>query len=120
MTRGRQTMLATQPKPLLGSALAALFIAAATLAHAGEHENENTRQRDPQLREQVKTIVVIYAENRSFDNLFGRFPGADGLDEVLHRDGRPKARYIPQVDRDGSVLPVLPPTWGGVTVAGVN
>src|SRR5216683_2740047 len=24
-------------------------------------------------------IVVIYLENRSFDNLFGLFPGADGL-----------------------------------------
>jgi acid phosphatase len=28
--------------------------------------------------------------------------------------------YVPQVDRDGSVLAVLPPTWGGVTAAGVE
>ena len=26
---------------------------------------------------------------------------------------------VPQVDRDGSVLAVLPPTWGGVTAPGV-
>ena len=26
----------------------------------------------------IKTIVVIYAENRSFDHLYGFFPGADG------------------------------------------
>jgi phospholipase C len=25
----------------------------------------------------VKTIVVIYAENRSFDHLYGFFPGAN-------------------------------------------
>ena len=29
--------------------------------------------------EDLDTIVVIYAENRSFDNLYGGFPGANGL-----------------------------------------
>jgi acid phosphatase len=70
------------------------------------------------LRNRVSTIVVIYAENRAFDNLYGNFPGAVGLDEVLERDGRPRPAYVPQLDRDGSVLPVLPPTWGGVTASG--
>jgi phospholipase C len=32
--------------------------------------------------EQIETIVVIYAENRSFDNLYGFFPGANGLRRV--------------------------------------
>ena len=27
----------------------------------------------------IETVVVLYAENRSFDNLYGRFPGANGL-----------------------------------------
>ena len=27
----------------------------------------------------VENIVVIYAENRSFDHLYGLFPGAEGL-----------------------------------------
>ena len=27
----------------------------------------------------IDHIVVIYAENRSFDNLYGLFPGADGI-----------------------------------------
>jgi acid phosphatase len=71
------------------------------------------------LRESLDTIVVIYAENRAFDNLYGNFPGARGLSEVIDRDGRPLPAYHPQVDRNGSVLPVLPPTWGGVTAAGV-
>ena len=70
------------------------------------------------LRAKVSTIVVIYAENRAFDNLYGNFPGAVGLGEVLDRDGRPRPAYVPQRDRDGTVLPVLPPTWHGVTATG--
>jgi acid phosphatase len=72
------------------------------------------------LRKQVDTIVVIYAENRAFDNLFGDFPGARGLSEVIDRNGKPLPGYKPQVDRNGTVLSVLPPTWGGVTAPGVT
>ena len=72
------------------------------------------------LRSDIDTIVIIYAENRAFDNLYGNFPGARGLAEVVDRDGRPLSGYHPQLDRDGSVLSVLPPTWGGVTAAGVT
>ena len=70
------------------------------------------------LRARVDTIVVIYAENRAFDNLYGSFPGARGLSEVVDPSGRTLPAYAPQRDRDGSVLPVLPPTWGGVTASG--
>jgi acid phosphatase len=70
------------------------------------------------LRSKIDTVVVIYAENRAFDNLYGNFPGAHGLSEVIDHDGRPRPAYLPQVDRNGSVLPALPPTWGGVTAAG--
>ena len=72
------------------------------------------------LRNDIDTIVVIYAENRAFDNLYGNFPGARNLSEVLDRDGHPLPPYHPQLDRDGSVLSVLPPTWGGVTAAGIR
>ena len=72
------------------------------------------------LRSKVQTVVIIYAENRAFDDLFGNFPGAHGLDEVVDRGGRPLPAYHLQVDRDGSVLAALPPTWGGVTAAGVK
>jgi acid phosphatase len=72
------------------------------------------------LRAKVHNIVVIYAENRAFDNLYGNFPGAHGLREVVDEDGHPRSGYIPQKDRDGSVLAALPPTWGGVTAAGVT
>jgi acid phosphatase len=54
----------------------------------------------------IEHIVVIYAENRSFDNLYGLFPGADGIANALPE------RYQ-QVDRDGRLLPRLPPVWKG-------
>ena len=71
------------------------------------------------LQADVQNIVVIYAENRSFDGLFGNFPGAHGLGDVVDSMGNPTAAYIPQKDRDGStVLPKLPQSWGGATAAG--
>jgi acid phosphatase len=73
-----------------------------------------------ELRGKVDTIVVIYAENRAFDNLYGNFPGARNLSEVVGPDGKPLPGYHPQVDRDGSVLPALPPAWGGVTGPGYS
>jgi acid phosphatase len=67
----------------------------------------------------IDNIVVIYAENRSFDGLFGDFPGANGLSTVVDSTGHPTTAYIPQKDRDGTtVLPKLPQTWAGVTAPG--
>jgi acid phosphatase len=60
----------------------------------------------------IDNIVVIYAENRSFDNLYGSFPGANGLSGVT------PAQYR-QLDRDGSLLKELPPVWDGLTAKGV-
>lgn len=44
-------------------------------------------------------IVVIFTENRSFDHVFGLFPGAEGI---------ASAAPAPQIDRDGKPLPWLP------------
>jgi phospholipase C len=48
----------------------------------------------------VKHLIVIYGENRSFDNLYGLFPGADGLANA--------EKTLTQVDKDGKVYEVLP------------
>jgi phospholipase C len=32
-----------------------------------------------------KTVVVIYAENHSFDNMYGLFPGANGVASATAR-----------------------------------
>src|SRR5690349_3914327 len=52
----------------------------------------------------IETIVVIYAENRSFDHLYGLFPGANGI-----ANATPEQKT--QRDHDGSVLPYIQ-VWG--------
>src|SRR2546422_10101073 len=56
--------------------------------------------------DKIEHIIVIYAENRSFDHLYGLFPGANGLAEAT-------PEQYTQVDRDGKPLPELPPAWKG-------
>ena len=56
--------------------------------------------------DRIQHIVVIYAENRSFDNLYGLFPGADGIANAT------PVQYT-QLDVDGKPLPHLPPVWKG-------
>ncbi|NWA29914.1 acid phosphatase [Pseudomonas sp. C6002] len=70
------------------------------------------QELDKALHEQVKTVVVIYAENRSFNNLFADFPGVEKPLSAL------TAAEYQQRDRDGSLLSTLPPTWGGVLQIG--
>jgi len=54
--------------------------------------------------QRIEHIVVIYAENRSFDHLYGLFPGADGIAQAT-----PEQKT--QLDLDGRPLPHLPPVW---------
>jgi acid phosphatase len=61
----------------------------------------------------IQNVVVIYAENRSFDNLYGSFPGANGLQNV-------SAAQAQQTDRNGKVFTELPPVWDGLTGKGVT
>ncbi|OAJ46457.1 acid phosphatase [Pseudomonas marginalis] len=70
------------------------------------------KELDKALHDQVKTVVVIYAENRSFNNLFADFPGVEKPLSAL------SAADTQQRDRDGSMLTTLPPAWGGVLQVG--
>src|SRR4051812_18202078 len=63
-----------------------------------------TRTRDGLAN--VENIVVIYAENRSFDHLYGLFPGAEGLAQAT-------VEQKTQLDHDGKPLPYLPPVYDG-------
>jgi acid phosphatase len=63
---------------------------------------------DALLREHIHTVVVLYAENRSFNNLFAGFPG---LAQPLQALDSPAYR---QRDHDGRELDRLPPIWGGL------
>jgi acid phosphatase len=86
----------------LGSALPGVAQAASRGAPAA------ASSLDAKLRAKVRNVVVIYLENRSFNNLFADFPGL----------ASPLASLPPEAavqrDRDGSVLPVLPKIWGGM------
>src|ERR671936_138559 len=50
--------------------------------------------------DRLNHIVVIYQENWSFDSLYGRFPGANGLDNA--------AATMRQVDKEGAPYATLP------------
>src|SRR5260370_32240534 len=62
---------------------------------------ETAARTPPPGLSRLENIVVIYLENHSFDNLFGKFAGADGL---ANADGR-----AAQVDKDGRPYKTLPP-----------
>ncbi len=53
-------------------------------------------------RAPVDHIIVLFLENRSFDHLFGTYPGADGLTNYRGR----------QADRDGKTYATLPTPLG--------
>jgi phospholipase C len=61
-----------------------------------------TRTEDGLAR--IEHVVVIYAENRSFDHLYGLFPGAEGIASAT-------AEQKTQLDHDGRPLPHLPPAY---------
>jgi phospholipase C len=48
----------------------------------------------------IDHLIIFYQENHTFDNLYGQFPGANGLD-------KPSAR-IEQVDEEGKPYRTLP------------
>ena len=48
----------------------------------------------------IDHVVVVFMENHSFDNLYGQFPGANGLDA-------PEARVV-QVNKKGEPYKILP------------
>ena len=54
--------------------------------------------------ERIDHVVVLFQENWSFDGLFGKFPGANGLANA--------ANALPQSDKNGNVYAVLPPSLG--------
>jgi acid phosphatase len=60
----------------------------------------------------IKNVVVIYAENRGFDNLYGLFPGANGIPGVnptpwvpWNRRRTSTARRWPRCPRPGAASP---------------
>ncbi len=110
----------TSRRRFLGG-VAVLGVGAATLTACGSTNDQGGKadehplsptELDKALADNVKTVVVIYAENRSFNNLFGNFPGVEKPLSSL------KPEEYQQRDRDGSLLKTLPPAWGGTLQIG--
>jgi phospholipase C len=60
------------------------------------------KTQPPQGLSKIRNIVVIYLENHSFDNLYGLFPGADGIADAPPETTR-------QTDAQGKPYENLPP-----------
>jgi phospholipase C len=56
--------------------------------------------QSPQRLDKLSHILVLYLENRSFDNMFGEFPDANGIANA--------GEGVVQRDRDGTAYAMLP------------
>jgi len=80
-------------RALLAACLAAISLAQPAVA-----------QNIPAGLEKIERIVVIHMENRSFDHLYGNFPGANGLANAgaaaiqVDREGKPYTNLPPVID----------------------
>lgn len=81
--------------------LTTMFALGCVLATATAHADDTPLPPD---FDRIKTIVVVYAENRSFVHLLPNRSGTFGIPKA------PESSVV-QRDRDGSVLPSLPPVW---------
>jgi acid phosphatase len=86
------------PRPRPARIATALAVACLGLAPATASARSQDQSR-PLHR--VRHLVVLYLENHSFDNLYGTFPGANGLRQA-------PASHTRQVDFDGTPLKCLP------------
>jgi phospholipase C len=62
-----------------------------------------------ELKSRVNHIIVIYQENWSFDALYGKFPGANGIANA-------SPASLSQVDKDGKKLAAAPLPLNGTSV----
>jgi phospholipase C len=77
-----------------------VIVGAAGLVAAVVAGSSAARAAKPEGMERLQHIVVVFLENRSFDNVFGLFPTADGL-----LNAGPAAT---QVNEDGKAYDTLP------------
>jgi acid phosphatase len=93
------------PSPVLAASVALMGL----LTACGGSSSSSTVEPSPFAK--IQTVVVIYGENRSFDNLYGNFPGANGLSSAT-------ATATTQLDLDGKTpLAGLPAVWSAASTA---
>jgi phospholipase C len=96
-----------RPSAILAFAMTAVFFTELSIAAIGAvFPPDQPFPHD--LQQKIKYVIVIYPENRSFDSLFSKFPGVNGLKQA-------KAENYVQTKPDGTVLPSLPqPNTNGI------
>lgn len=77
------------------SCFASLLLATSCTSMPGD-----SHRAGPPGLEKIQHVIVIYQENWSFDGLYGKFPGADGLANAGER--------IRQMKKDGTPYTALP------------
>jgi phospholipase C len=78
-----------------------LALLSAALAPAAVTTARAAGQEEPESKiSQINHIIVVYQENWSFDSLYGKFPGANGLANA--------SSTMAQVDKTGAPITVLP------------
>ena len=97
-------MFALTRKPQGAALLGSLALAGLMTACGGS--SSSSASAAPDETSKINTVVVIYGENRGFDNLYGSFPGANGISSA-------SAASTQQLDLDGkTVLAKQPAVWG--------
>jgi phospholipase C len=97
---------------LAAGVAASLVVGAAAISAPGAKETPAAQAASPvpASLKPIKHLVVIYMENHSFDNLYGSFPGADGLQNSNASNG------ATQVDLNGTPYACLPQNDSHLTV----
>jgi phospholipase C len=80
------TLAAFRRLALLVALACALLIPLTFALHRGSEAR--TLPATIETRYPIKHIIIIDKENHSFDNMFGRFPGADGATQATTSDGQ--------------------------------
>ena len=101
-----------QHRPQQKGTRVGLFVASVALAGCASPWGQTTAI-DPKMQK-INHVVVIYAENHSFDNMYGLFPGAEGIAQAtvaqktqLDHDGKPLKELI-VFGHDGQPDPKFP------------
>ncbi len=82
------------------------------LATLGAEARADEAPKPPPGLDRIHHIIVLYLENRSFDQLYGLFPGADGLADAgaaatqIDREGKPYDKLPPALDTNLKGSPV--------------